>query len=85
MDKITISEKEDHVIIVKCTEQAAKECLLPLLNGIKSRDRIGHSFDIIVDPEDNESEKFSMDGDGGAHIRNLWDNGKEYDSSEFKK
>lgn len=58
-----------HYITIECTEQAAKDTLLPLLEYLKRQAGIGHSFPIVVDPDDSEyREKFYMDGDGAAHI-----------------
>lgn len=56
-------------ITIECTSQAAKETLLPLLEYLKRQAGIGHSFPIVVDPDDSEHRKeFGMDGDGAAHI-----------------
>lgn len=43
-----------------------------LLNKIKSTGNIGHSFDIVVDP-DNEDHKetFGWDGDGSDYIEDI--------------
>jgi len=58
-----------YYITIECTGQAAKETLLPLLEYLKRQAGIGHSFPIVVDPEDSEYKKeFYMDGDGAAHI-----------------
>lgn len=58
-----------YCITIECTSQAAKETLLPLLEYLKRQAGIGHSFPIVVDPDDSEyKEKFYMDGDGAAHI-----------------
>lgn len=59
----------NRIIIIECTEQAATETLMPLLDCLKRNAGIGHSFPIVVDPDDSEfRKKFYMDGDGAAHI-----------------
>jgi len=58
-----------YLITIECTGQAAKETLLPLLEYLKITAAVGHSFSIVVDPDDSEHRKeFGMDGDGAAHI-----------------
>jgi len=61
--------KPTHRIIIECTEQAANETLIPLLEYLKKTSDPGHSFGIVVDPDDSEHRKtFGMDGDGSAYI-----------------
>ncbi|MGD2072521.1 MAG: hypothetical protein PVG65_03435 [Candidatus Thorarchaeota archaeon] len=63
---------ESYIITIECTPQAADETLIPLLNYLKDVAAVGHSFPIIVDPNDKEYKKeFGMDGDGAAHIRSI--------------
>lgn len=64
----------NYTITIECTEQAATETLLPLLDYLKKNAGIGHSFPIVVDPGDSDYEKkFYMDGDGAAHIISIKD------------
>jgi len=43
-----------------------------LLNYIKSTGNIGHSFDIVVDPDTKDyTKRFGWDGDGGDSIRTI--------------
>jgi len=64
--------KPTNRITIDCTEQAAKECLIGLLEYIKSNAAPGHSFEIVVDPNMRENKKsFYMDGDGNSYITNI--------------
>ena len=61
--------QKNHFITIECTEQAAKDTLIPLLEYLKRQAGIGHSFPMVVDPDDREYKKeFYMDGDGAAQI-----------------
>ena len=43
-----------------------------LLNYIKMNGNMGHSFDIVVDPDDKERRKsFDWDGDGSDCIKDI--------------
>lgn len=43
-----------------------------LIRTIETASKVGHSFEIIVDPNDKEYEKkFYIDGDGGTNIMNV--------------
>ena len=67
-----------YCITIECTVQAAKETLLPLLECLKTTAGVGHSFSIVVDPDDSEHRKeFGMDGDGNAHILSIKSEVKE--------
>lgn len=69
IDEIQRGITPNYVITIECTEQAAKDTLLPLLEYLKRQAGIGHSFPIVVDPDDSEYRKeFYMDGDGAANI-----------------
>jgi len=59
-------------ITIECTDQAAEECLIGLLEYIKQNSDPGHSFDIVVDPDMRENKKsFYMDGDGNSYIKSI--------------
>ena len=63
----TEDRKGRKTITIECNDQ--DNSLEDLLNYIKAIGNIGHSFSIIVDPEDNDHKKtFSWDGDGGDRI-----------------
>lgn len=55
-------------IIVTCRDK--ENTLENLLQRIKNLGNIGHSFDIIVDP-DGERKKFEWDGDGSDYIKDV--------------
>jgi hypothetical protein len=67
------SEKSNVKITIECTEAAAKESLLPLLDYMKTIGNPGHSFSIIVD-----DKKFSFDGNGTDRIVSIKLNEEEY-------
>lgn len=49
-----------------------------LLSHIQGTGNIGHSFDIIVDPDDKEHTKsFGWDGDGADYIKEIRFNGEK--------
>ena len=72
---ITLNEKISksyYKINIECTNQAAEECLIDLIEYIKANSDHGHSFDIVVDPDMRENKKsFFMDGDGNSYIKNI--------------
>lgn len=57
------------VITVKCKD--SDNTLEDLLNYIKSNGNTGHSFDIVVDPDDERGRRFNWDGDGSDSIRDI--------------
>lgn len=57
-----------HRITLDVTDQM-KDHLVKYLTYIKKVADTGHSFPIVVDPDDPETRKeFGVDGDGYAHI-----------------
>ena len=72
-DKVTIE--------ISCTEAAAYESLLPLIEYIKRNGSIGHSFDIVVEPESTKEDgkrSFGFDGDGPDVIYDIKINDEKY-------
>ena len=64
------SIRPSKIITIECNDYDNE--LENLLNYIKSNGNTGHSFDIIVDPDDKERRKvFNWDGDGSDSIRNI--------------
>ena len=64
-------EEPSRLLALTVTGDAPKE-LARLLAYIKSTAGVGHSFNIVVDPDDHEYNKsFGMDGDGADHITSL--------------
>ncbi len=52
--------------------------LVKMIDHIMHAANIGHSFEIIVDPELRErTKKFYMDGDGSFYIKEVRKNGKK--------
>ncbi len=45
--------------------------LVKLLQAIKLAGNVGHSFSIVVDPDDEREQKFFWDGDGADSIRDV--------------
>lgn len=67
-------EKNNTVKIeIECTDTAAKEGLLPLLDYLKAQGSIGHTADFKVD-----NKWFTFDGDGNHKISSIKFEGKEY-------
>ena len=62
---------------VKADSDAPEE-LARMMAYIKRTADIGHSFDIVVDPDTPDyKQSFGMDGDGSDHIIDLWLDGKK--------
>jgi len=58
-------------VIVECSHSGA-EALQALIEYIKSNGNTGHSFSIIVDPDDKDAnESFGWDGDGSDSIGDI--------------
>ena len=58
-------------IILEVSDQFKEDCL-PMLEYIKKIAGYGHSFSIMVDPDNSEYEKeFYVDGDGASHIHSI--------------
>ena len=52
--------------------------LIRLIDYISRKSAPGHSFNVVVDPDDSEyRESFFIDGDGAFYIRELKMNGKK--------
>lgn len=53
--------------------------LVKMIDYIMHTANIGHSFEVVVDPDMSEYRKrFSMDGDGSFHIAEVKKNGMKY-------
>lgn len=61
-----VKTENTKTIIITCRDQ--DNTLEDLLNSIKTIGNTGHSFSIIVDPDEKGREKFEWDGDGTDHI-----------------
>ena len=72
--KDLLNEETNTVKIeIECTDTAAKESLLPLLDYLKAQGSIGHTADFKVD-----NKIFTFDGDGNHRISSIKFEGKEY-------
>ena len=70
----TIKEhnKVNNIIEFECNSYTTKECMLPLIEHIAEIGNVGHSFEIVVDPESSENKRtFYFDGDGSHQIKNI--------------
>lgn len=62
------SEDEKHYILhLRDVDQK----ILDLLKCIKGTANMGHSFDVVVDPDCDGGQKFYIDGDGTDHIYSI--------------
>ena len=67
---VTEAIRPSKVITIQCRDN--DNTLEDLLNYIKSNGNTGHSFSIVVDPDDKERRKeFGWDGDGSDSIRDI--------------
>jgi len=63
-------EKPLKTITITCRDN--EDSLEELINCIKSTGNIGHSFDIVVDPDNKDyRKKFNWDGDGSDNIKDV--------------
>ena len=59
--------------------------LVKMIDHIMHSANIGHSFEVIVDPDLRErTKKFYMDGDGSFYIEEVKKNGKKVEVKEDK-
>lgn len=63
------SNKNLKTITITCRDQDNE--LENMLNHIKKTGNCGHSFSILVDPDDKEAKKFHWDGDGNDYIQEI--------------
>lgn len=55
-------------IVVTITDKYGESRIVDLLKKIKKTANIGHSFDVVVDPNGDYQESFNIDGDGGESV-----------------
>jgi hypothetical protein len=59
--------------------------LVKMLYDIMSKANPGHSYEVVVDPDDSEYRKsFFIDGDGAFFIKKITKNKKEVDVKDDK-
>ncbi len=90
--KISIADHIRHIVAYKGPPQSTIEIecndtegsLVKLLAYIMRTGNIGHSFDIVVDPDMKEYRmNFGWDGDGADNIRSIKLNGKKVEFKDF--
>ena len=69
------TDKKSSIITINVTGDYSNQ-LLKLLNDIKKTAAVGHTFDVIVDPNANqldndEPRSYEIDGDGSFHILDI--------------
>ena len=70
------------IVEVECSEAGAKT-LAGILDAIAAKGNIGHSYSIILDPDDVENkEVLGWDGDGSDQIKDIKINGISYARSK---
>lgn len=63
-------DRKEKTIVIKCFDEDDE--LSSLIDYIKGIGNIGHSFEIIVDPDTSDyRKKFDWDGDGGDRINDI--------------
>lgn len=79
---LTYTGKSDNIIEVECNDTESE--LVRLLAYIQSIGNIGHSFEIVVDPDDSQYKmNFGWDGDGSDRIRNIKLDGKKVNFKDY--
>jgi len=72
----------NNIIEVECNDTEGE--LVRLLSYVQRTGNIGHSFDIVVDPDNKEFKmSFGWDGDGADRIRNIKLDGKKVDFKDY--
>lgn len=68
----------DEYIEITVNVRDLENSLIKLIDYIQSKANPGHSFEVVVDPDDSEYRKsFYMDGDGTFFIKDVKKNGKK--------
>ena len=58
-------------IEIFCSKQAIED-LLPLLRSLQAQGSVGHTANVVIDPESRErAEAFCFDGDGSSKIQEI--------------
>jgi len=84
-EELKESYRDKVKIEITCTEAAALDSLLPLIEYIKRNGAPGHSFGIVVEPDEtieNGKRSFGFDGDGADVIYEIKMNDKIYEPSK---
>lgn len=80
---MAFSGKDLDEIVVKVRDPDNQ--LVKMIDHIMHSANIGHSFEVIVDPDLRErTKKFYMDGDGSFYIKEVKKNGKKVNVKDDK-
>jgi hypothetical protein len=84
MEKIA-AERGYSTVSAEVSDREA-ENLARLLSYIRGLANPGHSFEVVVDPDDRQNaKKFGIDGDGGFHMKSIAINGERFEKTSAKK
>ena len=73
-----IEEQEDKYTEIVVNVRDLDNSLIRLIDYIQSKANPGHSFEVVVDPDDSEYKKsFYMDGDGSFFVKDIKKDGKK--------
>lgn len=67
-----LAEKDEYIYEIKCRD--GEGTLKEILECIKACGNVGHTFDVVVDPDEKEGlseRKFNWDGDGADYISEI--------------
>lgn len=68
--------KSNDKTTITVTLRDRERSLVRLIQDIKAKANVGHSYEVITDPDDREHRgKFGIDGDGGFHIDEIKEDG----------
>ena len=77
---------KDQLTKIKVTLRDRDDQLVKMIDYIKHTANIGHSFEVVVDPDMSEYRKrFSMDGDGSFAIAEVKKDGVKYKEDIIKE
>lgn len=88
LDKLLTNNEKEHVLIVKYRtfeKDMKKDPLVKLIAGVGRLGNVGHSYEIVLDPDADPTYtiKCGWDGDGSDHIFEITRDDETLESSEF--
>lgn len=78
-EKLEKSRKCTKIITIECNDP--EDSLEDIINEIKIRGNVGHSFSIVVDPDKRDRKTLGWDGDGGDYIGDIKVTNKEIEKA----
>lgn len=78
-EKLEKSRKCTKIITIECVD--CEDSLEEIINEIKNRGNVGHSFSIVIDPDDRNRKTLGWDGDGGDYIGDIKVTNKEIEKA----